>query len=161
MTRRRRGTAPWDLSHTRRKKEVTRSPKWGSLSAVILPPRRVAPHTDGAGGYPTVMTVLTNPVPCFRTSRRTGRWSDTRGTGAVSRFKLLLCRAGSSKIFSSARQSVRLSRESTAISIIQLLLDQRIERDRSPLRNKHLFKRITFWRTSWLWRPRFWCWWSH
>lgn len=21
------------------------------------------------------------------------------------------------------------------------------------------FKRITFWRTSWLWRPRFWCWW--
>lgn len=58
--------------------------------------RRVASRADGGQpGCPTDTTVLTNPVPCFRADRRTGRRSGTRGTGAVSRFKLLLCRAGS------------------------------------------------------------------
>lgn len=83
------------------------------LARRLLPPRRVASRTDGGQpGCPTDTTVLTNPVPCFRVDRRTGRRSGILGTGAVSRFKLLLCRAGSPKISSLAPFSLILSRPS-------------------------------------------------
>lgn len=74
---------------TRLPKEVTRSPRWGSLPVVTSAPRPMAWH---------LIVAVANPVASFRADRQP--ITDPRpAPGFVPRFKLLPCWAGSPGLF--------------------------------------------------------------